>query len=170
MSISQDFIIFTPDNLPLAYPFYMRQENKDMIDEMGDVIFVESGITGRENDNRLLLNENALTTHINDTDILLYGLSEFNSGNPAFENMQNISIEDIKYIVTKNRILSTLMELITEQNNISPLQKTMYGEDELKHETASSSSRKGKSKQKGKTRRRRKKKTRRRRKKKTRRV
>lgn len=162
----ENYIIFSPDNLPIAYPNYYHPDNTILRNEFGDIVFKEKIITGNDADERLLLDENALTVNINYYNELM---SKLRAG-----ILRDLPIEKIKNIVIKYNLLTNFYQLISEQSSLRPqgLERTNYGEDELKGEREGSGTykkRRGRKKKK-KTLRKKKKKQRKRGKGKTRRI
>ena len=76
-----DYIIFNNITFPTAYPYYMSQENKSLIDGVGDIIFPINIITNDEDDNGLILSENELTNAINYLNNILEDIINITRGN-----------------------------------------------------------------------------------------
>jgi len=162
----QNYIIFSPENLPIAFPNYYHPDNTILRNEFGDIVIEEKFITGNDADERLLLDENALTVHINYYKELMLNLRA--------GSLRDLPMGDIRDIVVKYTLLTNFYDLITEQSFLRPqgLELTNYGEEELKGENNASGSykkRRGRKKKK-KTLRKKKKKKRKRGKGKTRRI
>jgi len=128
----ENYIIFSPENFPIAYPNYYHPDNTILRNEFGDIVFEEKFITGNDADERLILDENALTVHINYYNNLIVNLRA--------GSLRDLPMGDIRDIVVKYNLLTNFYRLISEQSSLRPrgLERTNYGEDELKGENNAS--------------------------------
>ncbi len=171
-----NYIVFDQYTFPIAHPYYMRPENKFLIDSVGTVIFPRSIVTQNIDDIGLLLSEVDLTEAINDLYNIINDIINVQRGTTAnltqrrIDAISKMSLVDKTHVVQQHRVLTTFYELITEQYNQSGFQ--LVGEEELKGEKNASGTykkRRGRKKKK-KTLRKKKKKKRKRGKGKTRRI
>ena len=151
-----DYIIFNQDTFPIAYPYYMHEDNKSVIDNPNGIIIRRSILTNNNSDDGLLLSEDILAEEINYLDKIINDIADVRDDNithltQARINMiKKLSSVNERYLEKQHRVLTRFYELINEQYRQSGVQ--LFGESEAKETAIASRSyikkRRGKKKKK----------------------